>query len=279
MCVCNPASRESWLSHKVTGEPLNSRSQIFSPYWREITVLLSDRCSPSSCVTQMSPRHSSFTSLFLLFRVPKFQVATVVLVLVLVSIRPSVCYTFSTIFLSLYDEIFRSYKHWQKWCQCKRSRSSNKVTKVKTNCAPIWAFPDSIFSLYWQVAAKREFTDWLRNDVQSLKQCRRGSLLFFGVIRKISRSLGKKKKTNFDLNWAFPDCKSSLNSLMAVKWSSKLWISIEEVMSWFSRPSGPVANWKVTRNKKKSWIFTQTGLFQTVTPVCFDQWLWNDTQS
>ena len=31
-----------------------------------------------------------------------------------------------------------------------------------------------------------------------------------------------KKIIDFDQNWAFPDCNSSLNSLMAVKWYTKL---------------------------------------------------------
>ena len=45
----------------------------------------------------------------------------------LLSARPSVCYTFFTMFLSLYHhEIFRSYYHWQKWCPRKRSRSEVK---------------------------------------------------------------------------------------------------------------------------------------------------------
>ena len=40
------------------------------------------------------------------------------------SVCPSVCHTFLTMFLSSYHhEIFRSYYQWQKWCPCKRSRS------------------------------------------------------------------------------------------------------------------------------------------------------------
>ena len=43
------------------------------------------------------------------------------------SVRPSVCHTFFTMFPSSYHhEIFRSYYHGQKWCPCKRSRSDVK---------------------------------------------------------------------------------------------------------------------------------------------------------
>ena len=43
------------------------------------------------------------------------------------SVRPSVCHTFLTMFPSSYHhEIFRSYYQWQKWRPCKRSRSEVK---------------------------------------------------------------------------------------------------------------------------------------------------------
>ena len=43
---------------------------------------------------------------------------------------PSVCYTFFTMFPSLYNhEIWRSYYQWQKWCPCKRSRSAVKRSR------------------------------------------------------------------------------------------------------------------------------------------------------
>ena len=43
------------------------------------------------------------------------------------SVRPSVCHTFLTMFPSSYHhEIFRNYYHGQEWCPCKRSRSEVK---------------------------------------------------------------------------------------------------------------------------------------------------------
>ena len=52
------------------------------------------------------------------------QAALRTLLSVRLSVPPSVCYTFFTMFLSSYHpEIFRSYYHWQMWCPCRRSRS------------------------------------------------------------------------------------------------------------------------------------------------------------
>ena len=59
------------------------------------------------------------------------------------------------------------------------------------------------------------------NDAQSLNQHRGGVLLFFKVICQISDHTGQKI-TDFDPDWAFADCYSSLNSPMASKWCTKL---------------------------------------------------------
>ena len=88
---------------------------------------------------------------------------------------------------------------------------------------------------------------WLWNDAHSLKQHR--CFMFFKVIRKISRSHRTKTLTQFEIkevpycfskslvkfrghtvqkiadfdpNWAFPDFNSSLNSLIAMTWCTKL---------------------------------------------------------
>ena len=97
------------------------------------------------------------------------------------SVRLSVRHTFFTMFPSSYHhEIFRSYYYGQKWCPCKRSRSEVKVTEVNTQLSrfrtltPVWIH-------IWQ---------W--NHAHSWKQHRRGALLFFKVIRQISRSHGSK---------------------------------------------------------------------------------------
>ena len=63
---------------------------------------------------------------------------------------------------------------------------------------------------------------WLQYDAQSLQWHRRGALLFFEVIRQISRSHETKKVIDFDPNWLFPDCILSLNSPITIKWCVKL---------------------------------------------------------
>ena len=53
---------------------------------------------------------------------------------VCLSVRPSVCHTFLTMFPSSYHhEIFRSYYQWQKWRPCKRSRSEVKEVNTQLN--------------------------------------------------------------------------------------------------------------------------------------------------
>ena len=62
---------------------------------------------------------------------------------------------------------------------------------------------------------------WLRNDARACTVIQelpyyfsRSSVKFQGHIRQ--------KIADFDPNWAFPDCNSSLNWLMALKWCAKL---------------------------------------------------------
>ena len=101
----------------------------------------------------------------------------------LISVRPSVCHSFLTMFLSSYHlEIFRSYYHPQTWCPCKRSKSKVKVTEVLTSFSrfrtvtPVWIHI------------------WRWNDAQSLMLLRRCALLCFKVICHISRSHGSNNR-------------------------------------------------------------------------------------
>ena len=84
-----------------------------------------------------------------------------------------------------------------------------------------------------------------------------------------------KKVVDFDSNWAFPDCNSSLNSPVATKWCTTLEVAWKRCPIVFQ---GHPSNCKVTRLKKSS-ILTQIGRFRTVTLVWIDWWLWNDAQS
>ena len=83
------------------------------------------------------------------------------------------------------------------------------------------------------------------------------------------------KIVEFDPNWAFPDCNSSLKSPMATKWCTKLEVAKKRFPILFQCHK---SNCKVTWLKKSS-ILTQIGRFQTVTPVWIHRWLWNVAQS
>ena len=68
------------------------------------------------------------------------------------------------------------------------------------------------------------------------------------------------KIVEFDPNWAFPDCNSSLNSTMAMKCCTKLETAKERCPIVFQ---GHQSNFKVTRYKASP-ILTQIGRFRTI---------------
>ena len=68
------------------------------------------------------------------------------------------------------------------------------------------------------------------------------------------------KIVEFYPNWAFPDCNSSLNSLMAMKCRTKLETAKERCPIVFQ---GHPSNFKVTRDKTSP-ILTQIGRFRTI---------------
>ena len=84
-----------------------------------------------------------------------------------------------------------------------------------------------------------------------------------------------KKIIDFDPNWAFPDCNSSLNLPMAMKWCTKLEAAWERCPIDFQ---GHLSNIKVTRDNKLL-ILTRIDRFRSVTPVRIHPWLWNHAQS
>ena len=69
-----------------------------------------------------------------------------------------------------------------------------------------------------------------------------------------------QKIVKFDPNWAFPDCKSSLNSPMATKFCIKLVVALKRCPIVFQ---GHPSNFKVTRYKTSP-ILTQIGRFRTI---------------
>ena len=68
------------------------------------------------------------------------------------------------------------------------------------------------------------------------------------------------KIVEFDPNWAFPDCNSSLNSPMAMKCCTKLETAKERCPIVFQ---GHTSNFKVTRDKTSP-ILTQIGRFRII---------------
>ena len=68
------------------------------------------------------------------------------------------------------------------------------------------------------------------------------------------------KIVEFDSNWAFPDCNSSLNSPMAMKCCTKLETAKKRCPIVFQ---GHPSNFKVTRDKTSP-ILTQIGRFRTI---------------
>ena len=89
-----------------------------------------------------------------------------------------------------------------KGTRLKKSSVLTQLWRFRT-LTPVWIHP-----LLW-------------NDAQSLMEHRRCALLFFKVICQISRSY-RTRNRRFCPNWAFPDSNSSLNSLIALKWCTKL---------------------------------------------------------
>ena len=62
---------------------------------------------------------------------------------------------------------------------------------------------------------------WWWNDAQRLMLLMRGALFFLTSSVKFQDHTAKKI-LDLDQNWALPDCNSTLNSLMAMKWWTKL---------------------------------------------------------
>ena len=83
------------------------------------------------------------------------------------------------------------------------------------------------------------------------------------------------KIVEFDPDWAFPDCNSSLNSPNGYDMMHKAWSSVEEVPYCFTRSSVKFQG----HTAQKSSNLTHIGRFRTVTPVWIHQWLRNDVQT
>ena len=165
---------------------------------------------------------------------------------VCLSVRPSVCHTFLTMFPSSYHhKIFRSYYQWQKWHPCKRSRSKVKVTEVTTQLyrfrtvTPVW------IHIWW----------W--NDAYSLIMVRRGALLFLAATKQL-------------YDWFSPSVCPSVTPFHHVPII---------VSSWNFQELLPVTEVTSMQKVKVTEVTTQLYRFRTVTPVWIHIWWWNDAYS
>ena len=116
---------------------------------------------------------------------------------------------------------------------------------------PNWAVPDCNSSLNSQMIIK-----WCTKLEVALKRCP----IVFQCHLSNFKVTQLKKMVEFDPNWAFPDCNSSLNSPMAMKCCTKLETAKERCPIVFQcHPS----NFKVTWDKTSPNL-TQIGRFQTI---------------
>ena len=103
-----------------------------------------------------------------------------------------------------------------RWPSVFQGHPSNfKVTRLKkiVEFDPGWAFPDCNSSLNSPIATK-----WCTKLEVAQKRC---PIVFQGH-RSNFEITRLKKIVDFDPNWAFPDCNSSLNSPMVMKCCTKL---------------------------------------------------------
>ena len=129
---------------------------------------------------------------------------------------------------------------------------------------PNWALPDCS-SLNLIMAMK-----WCTKLEVGLEGC---LIVFQGHLSNF-KVTWLKTIVDFESNWAFPDCNSSLNSPMSMKWCKKLEVAQKMCPIVFQCH---LSNFKVTWDRKSP-ILTRIVRFQTVTPVWIHRWLWNDAQ-
>ena len=160
---------------------------------------------------------------------------------------------------------FRSSARFQGYT-AKKSSILTQIGQFRT-VTPVWIHP------------------WLWNDAQSLKQHRRGAILFFKVICHILRS-NRTKTRRFCPNLGVSGLLLQLEYTNGFEMMHKAWSSIKDMPFCFQ---GHLSNFKVTRDKKSTiWIplseitrpiLIRIERFRTVTPVWIHWWLWNDVQS
>ena len=116
---------------------------------------------------------------------------------------------------------------------------------------PDWSFPDCYSHFEFTNDSEMMHTAW--SSIEDVPYCfLRSSVKFQGHTAL--------KIVEFDPNWRFLDCSSSLNSPMAMKCCTKLETAKERCPIVFH---GHPSNFKVTRDKTSP-ILTQIGRFLTI---------------
>ena len=153
------------------------------------------------------------------------------------SVRPSVCLSVTPFWLCSHHPIIMTFSgvitsdKSDVHAKGHGQRSKVKVTEVTTQLnrfrtvTPVW------IHIWW----------W--DDAYGLIMLRRGALLFLRSSVKIQGHTALQI-VEFDPDWAFLDCNSSLNSPMAKKWCTKLEVAYKRCPIVFQ---GHPSNFKVTR--------------------------------
>ena len=149
---------------------------------------------------------------------------------VCLSVRPSVCLSVTPFWLCSHHRIIIKFSgvittdQGDVHAKGQGQRSKVKVTEVTTQLScfrtvtPVW------IHIWW----------W--NDIYSLILLRRGALLFFKVIRQISRSHGAKNR-QIRPRLGVSGLELQFKSTNGYEMLHKAWSSIEEVLYCFSRSS------------------------------------------
>ena len=126
------------------------------------------------------------------------------------SVRLSVCPSVTAFWLCSHHRIIMKFSgvitkdQGKVHAKGQGQRSKVKVTEVTTQLNRFRTVTTVWIHIWW----------W--NDRNSLMLLRRGALLIFKVIRHTALKI-----VEFDPDWAFPDCNSSLNSPMGTKCCTK----------------------------------------------------------
>ena len=151
--------------------------------------------------------------------------ATIFCLSVCLSVCPSVC-------PSIFDYDFQELSPRTRVTSMQKikQRSKVKVTEVTTQLSrfrtvtPVFTYDDEMMHIAWCCLEEVPYCFW------------RSSVKFQGHTAL--------KIVEFDPDWAFPDCNSSLNSPMATKWCTKLEVALKRCPIVFQ---GHLSNFKVTR--------------------------------